>query len=81
MPVGQEHHERVAVTVPIPSGGFDQPLDLIGRQVFACAQLGIRRAPWGDCAFFSGWRDQLEMRIRHDRGPAHLMTVQLLGIL
>jgi hypothetical protein len=50
MPVGQEHHECVSMTVAVLPDGLDQLLDLIGRQVLACAQLSVWRALRRDCS-------------------------------
>ena len=45
VPVGQKHHECVAVAVAVGLGRLDQLLDLVGGQVLARAQLcvGARR--------------------------------------
>jgi hypothetical protein len=37
MPVGQEHHQRVAVIVSVAFGRLDQPLDLVRRRVLTGA--------------------------------------------
>jgi hypothetical protein len=60
MPVGHEHHERVAMAVAV----------LPDRQVLARAQLCIWCAPRGDCSIFSGWRDQSQVRISVGRSEA-----------
>ena len=39
MPVGQEHHQRVAMAIAVRLSRLDQLLDLIGREVLARAQL------------------------------------------
>jgi hypothetical protein len=66
MPVGQEHHQRVAVAMTIGFGYLDQPLNLIRSQVLTGTELGIRGPPRRDCAIYSAWRDQAQVRVRHD---------------
>jgi hypothetical protein len=79
MPVGQEHHQRVTVTMPVGLSHLDQPLDLVRRQVFASPKLGI----WGparcDCAIYSAWRDQAQVRVRHDCFQPYLKTLIYAG--
>jgi hypothetical protein len=41
MPVGQEHHQRVAVSMAISFGCLNQPLDFVGREVFTGAKLSV----------------------------------------
>ena len=69
MPEGQKHHERNAMAVAVLPGRLDQPLDLIGGEVLAGAQLYIWCAPRRDCSIFSGWRDQSQVRFCHDKSP------------
>jgi hypothetical protein len=45
MSVGQKHHERIAMAVPVLPDRLGQLLDLIGGQVLARAQLCIWCVP------------------------------------
>jgi hypothetical protein len=81
MPVGQQHHQGVAVAVAIGLGCVNELIDLIGRQVLTRAQLGIRRSLRGDCSFFSGWGDEAQVRFGHDLRASPTATVQRIGIL
>ena len=47
MPVGQKHHQRVALAVAVRLGRLDQLLDLVGSQVLAGAQLSVWRRAAG----------------------------------
>jgi hypothetical protein len=42
LPVGQQDHGRVPVTVPITSDCLDQRLDLVGGEVLSGPELGAR---------------------------------------
>src|SRR5450759_5736295 len=53
------------MAIPIASGGFDQLFNLSLGQVLSAAKLAVRPAPWVNCSFFGGWRDQLEVRLGH----------------
>jgi hypothetical protein len=44
MPVGQKHHERVAMAVAVLPNRLDDLLDLVGGEVLAGAQLRVRGA-------------------------------------
>jgi hypothetical protein len=66
MPVGQEHHQRVAVTVAVGLGGLDQPLDLVRRQVLASPEQGVLWPTRNDCAIYSARRDQAQVRVCRD---------------
>jgi hypothetical protein len=66
MPVSQEHHQRVAVTVAIGLGRLDQPLDLVRSEVLAGPKLGIRWSVRRHCSIFSAWRDQAQVRFCHE---------------
>jgi hypothetical protein len=50
MPVCQEGHQSIAVTVPVILGRFYQPLNLVRSQVFASPQFRIRRSARHDCS-------------------------------
>jgi hypothetical protein len=51
VPVSQEHHQGVTVAVAVGLGRLDQRLHLIGRQVFAGAQIGVWSARRCDFRF------------------------------
>ena len=55
-------------------GGFQQALDLGLGQMLAGPQLGIGAPPRGNCSFYGGWRDQLEVRFRHCFRPSRFLT-------
>jgi hypothetical protein len=55
VPVGQEHHQRVAVAVAVGLGRLDQFLDLVRRQVLAGAQLRLFRLEHQDNWPRPGW--------------------------
>src|SRR5450759_3423674 len=65
MPVSHEEHGRIPVAVPIVLRGFDQLINLGLGQVLAAAELAVWPAPRGNCSFFGGWRDQLQVRFGH----------------
>ena len=43
VPISQKHHERVAPTLAVLSGGLDQGLHFGRSEVFSCSQLGTWR--------------------------------------
>jgi hypothetical protein len=57
VPIGQEHHQRIAVTMPIGFGCVDQPFNLVWRQVLAGAKVRVLWPVWNDCTIYSAWRD------------------------
>ena len=65
VPIGHEDHGSVPVPPAVLPGGAHQPLDLSLSQVLAGAQVRVGAPPGRDCSFCGGWRDQLEMRLRH----------------
>src|ERR1035437_2171075 len=65
MPVSHEDHGGVPVTVAIVLRGLDQLFNLSLGQVLSAAQLAVRLPPRGNCSFFGGWRDQLQVRFGH----------------
>src|ERR1039457_2669609 len=65
MPVSHKDHGGVSVTVAIVLRGLDQLFDLGLGQVFSAAKLAVRSPPRGNCSFFGGWRDQLQVRFGH----------------
>jgi hypothetical protein len=76
MPVGQQHHERVTVTVAIGLGCLDQRLSLIVRQMLAGTDIGILGPARRNCSIFSGWRDQPESRLCHGLILGSIPTVR-----
>src|SRR5450759_4105339 len=65
MPVSREDHGGVPVTVAIVLRGLDELFDLALGQVLSAAKLAVWPAPRGNCSFFGGWRDQLQVRFGH----------------
>src|ERR1039457_5312432 len=65
MPVSHQDHYRVTMAVPIASGGFDQLFYLGLGQVLSATELAVRPPPRGNCSFFGGWYDQLQVRFGH----------------
>jgi hypothetical protein len=63
--VGHKNHGGVTMAVPIASGGFDQLFDLSFGEVLSAAKLAVRPPSRGNCSFFGGWRDQLQVRFGH----------------
>ena len=61
VPVGHKDHRGVPVAPAVALGRVHQPLDLGLGQVLAGAQLGVGEALRGNCSFYGGWRDQLEV--------------------
>ena len=70
MPIGDQHHGRVAMTVAIIAGGLDQSLDLGLGEVLTRPDLGIGPAPGRtlrrlNCPINSAWGDQGQMPFFH----------------
>jgi hypothetical protein len=62
VPVCEQDHRRVAGAFPILACRRHEALDLVLDQVLARPQFLVRPAARrGDCAFFGGWRDQLQV--------------------
>jgi hypothetical protein len=72
MPEGQEHHESIAVTIPIAVGRLDQPLDLINGEVLSGPNGPILWSARRNCSIFSGWRDQTQAWFGHEKSPSRL---------
>jgi hypothetical protein len=53
MPVGDQNHGGVPVTVAVVLRGLDHPLDLGRGEVLAPPQLGVLRPAWRNCSVFS----------------------------
>src|ERR1035437_3449512 len=68
MPVSHEDHGGVPVTVAIVLRGLDQLFNLSLGQVLSAAQFAVRLPPRGNCSFFGGWRDQLQVCFGHGFG-------------
>ena len=66
MAVGHKDHGGVALATLVALSRFYQCLDL-GRQVLG-PQLAVGEPLGGNCSFYSGWRDQLEVRFAHKSG-------------
>jgi hypothetical protein len=73
VPVGQQDHGGVAVTVPVAPSGLGQRLDLVRGEVLAGAQVGVLLPLRSNCSFYFSWRDQLEVRFCHVKSmPPHV---------
>lgn len=69
MPVGRQDHGGISMPPTVlPRGGY-QPFDLGLSQVLAGPKIGIGSPLGRDCSFYGGWRDQLQVRLRHVFGP------------
>ena len=62
MPVGDQDHSVVPVTVTVALGRFHKPLDLGGGKVLAPAQFGVFWPARGNCSFFDGRTDEPQLR-------------------
>jgi hypothetical protein len=75
VPVGNQHHGRVAVAIPVALGGLGELGHFRIRQILARAQFGVgpttRR---DDCSVFGAWRDQFQMRLQHGNQASSLMN-------
>jgi hypothetical protein len=72
MPVGDKDHRGVPVAPAVALGRVHELLDLGFRQVLASANVAVAGSPGGNCSFYSGWRDQLEMPFSHVFAPPRL---------
>jgi hypothetical protein len=62
---GYKGHRDVAVAMAVALGRRHELLDLGLGQVLAGPQLAVGEPPGGNCSFYGGWRDQLEVRFGH----------------
>src|ERR1019366_6371265 len=77
VPIGNQDHGRVPVTVSIVLCGLDKLFNLSFGQMLSAAKLAVRPAHRGNCSFFGGWLHQLEVRFGHGfLPPAQLLIVQ-----
>ena len=81
MPVGHKDHRGVPVSPTVLPRRCHQALDLGFRQVLAAPQVSVGRPRGCDCSIYDGWRDQLEMRFRHDFRPPCRTTVGIMIVL
>jgi len=65
VPVSHQDHRRIPVTPAVSLGRSHQPFDFGFREVLAGAQLAVREPLGGNCSFYGGRRDQLEVRLGH----------------
>ena len=61
MAIGDQDHGGIAVAPAVALGGLDQLLDLGLGQVLA-GPVGVGAPCRGNCSFFGGWCDQLQVR-------------------
>src|SRR5262245_12056736 len=61
MPEGNEHHSRIAVTMPVFPRRIDKLLHLPLGQVFARSILGVCLPHWCNCAHYGCWRNQCQV--------------------
>ena len=69
MPVSHEKHGSIPVAVSIVLCGLDQLFNFGLGQVLSAAKLAVWPAPRGNCSFFNGWRDQLQVRFGYRFRP------------
>jgi len=81
VPIGQKHHQRVAVTVPISFGRLDQPLDLVRCQVLAGTKLGIWWPARRDCSILVVGATRRRCEFVMIFSPSPNRTVQRRGVL
>src|SRR5262249_42425305 len=62
MPIGNENHRRIPVTVSIVLCSLDELLDLGLSQVLPAAKLSIWLPLRGNCSFFGGWLHHAQVR-------------------
>src|ERR1035437_10351769 len=62
MPVGNQEHSGVPVTVSVALCGIDQLFNLSLSQMFSAAKLAVRPAQGGNCSFLDGWLHQPQVR-------------------
>ena len=65
MSIGDEDYRGIAVAVTVALRSLNQPFDFRLGEVFSGPQVFVGEPLRGDCSFYDGWRDQLEMRLRH----------------
>jgi hypothetical protein len=58
MPVGDQDHGGVPVTMAIVLRGLYHPLDLGRGQVLAPPELGVHRPAWSNCSVFDARCDE-----------------------
>jgi hypothetical protein len=63
VPVGRKDHRGVAVAMAVAFGRLHEPPG----------------PPGGNCSFYGGWRDQLEVRLNHAFGPPNLTDCSYNG--
>ena len=73
VPVGHKDHRGVSVTVTVAAGGFHEPFDLGFGEMLTSPHVPVWEPPWHNCSFYDGWRDQLEIRLRHTFGPSYIL--------
>src|SRR5262249_26594795 len=69
MPIGNQQHGRVPVTVSVVLCSPDQLFNLSLSEVLPAAKLSIWRPPRGNCSFFADWRDQFQVCFGHSFPP------------
>ena len=67
MPIGQKHHQSVAVAVAVVADRLDQFLHFAAGQVLPGPQIGVFRPAQGNCSIYSDWRNQPQLRFGHDK--------------
>ena len=54
------------MAVAVALGRFHQAFDFRLGQMLTGPQVLVGEPSRGNCSFYDGWRDQLEVRLRHD---------------
>src|SRR5262245_20145791 len=63
--------------LPVALRGFDELLDLVLGEVFACPVFGIGSPSSENCLFFAGWHYQPQCWISHVNSPVLVVLCML----
>jgi hypothetical protein len=74
VPISDQDHRCVAVTVAVSLGGLDQLLDLGVGQVFALAVGGVNAPALRNCTLFAGRRHHRQVRFCSHLQSLHGVT-------
>src|SRR6516165_11159860 len=68
VPIGNQDHGGVAMTVAVVASGDDQAVDLGAGQILSSSDVGVTLAGWGlgtHCPIIGSWGHQGEVRFSH----------------
>lgn len=79
--MGEQNRRGVPVALsPRVPGRFDEVLDLMLRQVFPGAAIGVSGSPrWDNFSVFGGWGSCLDRLESHDIAWGRLLDFPILG--